>query len=231
MVQPFPSELPSSSSFVSFTVRKQLLLISLINLFFPLPTSWNCPILLLSVISRTVSDRVFLQSLPFLSAPKGRRRPQWETLELTQRFAFGFLFYSRTELQLFHSYTEAAFTDMLLSKQALVTKHLEDFSRCDLMPAQVLEACHYIYEATLKHSGDSRERGCTELIDQLAATLPEVLTFRGVPLNPSDVFAVQNLLERGGYEGQKFCLDLEDSGIQISGLKTLVEHSNIKTYR
>lgn len=115
---------------------------------------------------------------------------------------------------------------MLLSKRALVTKYLRDLSCAELMPAQVLEACHYIYEATLKQS---EERGCTELIAQLAAKLPEALTFRGVPLNPSAVFAVQDVLKRS--DDQKFCLDLEDSGIQIPGLRTLVEHSNIQSYR
>lgn len=120
---------------------------------------------------------------------------------------------------------------MLVGKQALVTKQLEGLLHGDLSPAQVLKAIHYIYEASLMHSDSSRDRGSTELIAHLAANLPEVLTFHGVPLNPPDVFAVQNVLERGGSEGQSFCLDLEDSGIQISGLRTLVGLSNIKTYR
>lgn len=118
---------------------------------------------------------------------------------------------------------------MLRSKRALVTKYLKDLSCADLMPAQVLEACHYIFEATQKQSGDSWERSCTELIAQLAAKLPEVLTFRGVTLSPSAVLAVQDVLKRSN--DQKFCLDLEDSGIQIPGLRTLVEHSNIQSYR
>lgn len=118
---------------------------------------------------------------------------------------------------------------MLRSKRALVTKYLRDLSCADLMPAQVLEACHYFYEATQKQSGDSGERGCTELIAQLAAKLPEALTFRGVSLNPSTVLAVQDVLKRS--DDQKFCLDLEDSGIQIPGLRTLIEHGNIQSYR
>lgn len=118
---------------------------------------------------------------------------------------------------------------MLLSKRALVTKYLRDFSCADLMPAQVLEACHYMHEATQKQSGDSGERGCAELIAQLAAKLPEVLTFRGVSLNPSAVLAVQDVLERS--DDQEFCLDLEDSGIQVPGLRTLVEHGKIQSYR
>lgn len=180
---------------------------------------------------RTVSDRTFLQTLPSLSGQRGRRRPKREELNLTQRFAFGLLFHNRTELQRFHLCTEAAFRDVLASKQDLITKHLEGFLHSDLSPAQVLEACHYVYEASLTHGDSSRDGDRRQMIAKLAAKLPEVLTFQGVPLNPADVFAVQNVLKSGGSEGQDFCLDLVDSGIKISGLRTLVGLSNINTYR
>lgn len=120
---------------------------------------------------------------------------------------------------------------MIASKQALVTKHLEGLSKGDLSPAQVLEACHYVYEASLIHGEWNGHSGNTELIAHLALSLPEVMAFRGVPLNPSDVFVVQHVLEMAESEGRSFCLDLEDSGIQISGLKALVGLSNIITYR
>ncbi|KAM7372233.1 hypothetical protein PAMP_009414 [Pampus punctatissimus] len=182
-------------------------------------------------LSRTVSDRTFLQTLPFHSGPKGRRRPQREELELTQRFAVGLLFHNRTELQRLHLYTETTFRNMVVSKQSLVTKHLEGLSHVNLSPAQVLEACHYVYEASFTHGGNSRDNGGTRLAAHLAANVPEVLTFHRVSLNPPDTFVVQNVLERGGTEGRSFCLDLEDSGIQISGLRALVGLSNINTYR
>ncbi|XP_031176709.1 uncharacterized protein ciita isoform X2 [Sander lucioperca] len=182
-------------------------------------------------LSRTVTDRAFLQTLPFQSGQKGRRRPQREELELTQRFAVGLLFYNRTELQRLHSYTETAFRDMVAAKQALVTKHLEGLSHGDLNPAQVLEACHYVYEVSSTHGDGSRNSGSTQLVAHLAANLPEVLTFHGVPLKPSDMFPVQNILERGGTKGRQFCLDLENSGIQISGLRSLVGLNNINTFR
>ncbi|XP_059203811.1 MHC class II transactivator isoform X2 [Centropristis striata] len=182
-------------------------------------------------LSRTVSDRAFLPTLPFQSGQKGRRRPQREELDLTQRFAVGLLYHDRTELQRLHSYSETVFRDMLAAKQALVTKHLEGLSFGDLSPAQVLEACHYVYEASSTNADGSRDNGSESLVAHLAANLPEVLTFHGVPLKPSDVFAVQNVLERGGTEGRRFCLDLEDSGVQISGLRALVGLNNINTYR
>uniref|UniRef100_A0A665W495 Class II, major histocompatibility complex, transactivator n=1 Tax=Echeneis naucrates TaxID=173247 RepID=A0A665W495_ECHNA len=159
---------------------------------------------------RTVSDRTFLQTLPFQSGPRGRRRHHREEFELTQRFAVGLLFHNRTELQRLDSNTETSFRDMLINKQALVTKHLEGLSYSDLSPSQVLEACHYVYEAR---------------------NLPEVLTFHEVTLKPPDVFTVQNVLEWGGTEGRSFHLDLEDSGIQVSGLKALVGLNSINRYR
>ncbi|XP_029292596.1 MHC class II transactivator isoform X2 [Cottoperca gobio] len=182
-------------------------------------------------LSRTITDRAFLQTLPFQTGQKARRRPQREELELTQRFAVGLLFHNRTELQRLHSYTERAFRDMVAAKQALVTKHLMGLSHGDLSPTQVLEACHYVYEASSTHGDGSRDTGSTRLVAHLAASLPEFLTFYGVPFMPPDVFAVQNVLERGGAEGRRFCLNLEDSGIQISGLRALVGLNNINTYR
>ncbi|KAF3700368.1 MHC class II transactivator [Channa argus] len=182
-------------------------------------------------LSRTVSDRIFLQTLPFQSGPKGRRRPQREEHELTQRFAVGLLFHNRSELQRLNSYTETAFGDMLASKQALVTKHLEGLSHGDLSPAQLLEVCHHVYEASFTNGEDRRDTVSTRLATHLAANLPEVLTFHGVPLNPPDVFTVQKVLERGGTQGRSFCLDLEDSGIHVSGLRALVGLNNINTYR
>uniref|UniRef100_A0A3Q2X6W0 Class II major histocompatibility complex transactivator n=1 Tax=Haplochromis burtoni TaxID=8153 RepID=A0A3Q2X6W0_HAPBU len=156
------------------------------------------------------NDQILLWANPFLQR-KGRRRPQREELELTQRFAVGLLFHNRTELQRFHTHTETAFRDMVANKQGLVTKHLEGLSYADLTPSQILEACHYVYEAT----------GRTRLVTHLAANLPEFLTFHGVQLSPPDVFTVQKALEQGGTEGRRFCLDLEDSGIQICGLRAL----------
>lgn len=167
-----------------------------------------------------MSDRTFLQTLPLQSGPKARRRPQREEQELTHRFALGLLFHAGAELQRGRVRADAASKDAMAHKQGLVTKHLEALSYSDLSPAQILEACHYVYEANV-----------TPLANHLATNIPEDLTFRGIPLSAPDVFVVQKVLERGGAEGRKFCLDLEDSGIQICGLKALVGLSNINTYR
>ncbi|KAM4534840.1 MHC class II transactivator [Fundulus diaphanus] len=182
------------------------------------------------VFSRAVTERSFLQTLPFQSGAKGRRKPQREELELTQRFAVGLLFHNTTKLQRLHSLSDAAFRDIVASRQALVMKHLEGLSFGDLSPAQVLEVCNYVYEASFTHKESGQDTG-GKMLAHLAVQLPEFLTFRGVPLSPPDVFTVENALSKGGAEGRSFCLDLEDSGIPICGLKALVGLSNINTYR
>lgn len=151
-------------------------------------------------------------------------------MELTQRIAAGLLFHNRTELQSLHSYSETVFRDMVASKQAMVMKHLEGLCFGDLNSAQILEVCNYVYEASFTHQESGKDTSA-KMLTHLASNLPELLTFRGVPLNPPDVFAVQNALRMGGTEGRSFCLDLEDSGIQICGLRSLVALGNINTYR
>ncbi|KAF7641994.1 hypothetical protein LDENG_00266610 [Lucifuga dentata] len=178
-------------------------------------------------LSRTVSARTFLQTLPLQAGVKARRRPQREEQDLTYRFAVGLLFQNRAKPQRGHANAYSFSTCTPPSKQALVTKHLEDLSHSELSPAHILEACHCVYEAGIMHgvSGDEL------LANHLAMNIPQVLPFRGIPLSPPDVFAVQNVLERGGAEGRRFCLDLENSGIQICGLKALVGLRNISSYR
>ncbi|XP_068615157.1 MHC class II transactivator-like [Brachionichthys hirsutus] len=177
-------------------------------------------------LSRIVSERTFLQILAFQSGTRGRRHPQRVELELTQRFAVGILFQDWTELQGLHSYSETA-----VSRQATVAEFLKELSYGDLSPVQVLQACHYIYEAFPTHCDGSADSGRVKLFAQLGKTFPEVLTFHGVPLNPADVFAVQNLLQGNEAQSRSFFLDLEDSGIQISGLRALLGLDSINTYR
>uniref|UniRef100_A0A667W8M2 Class II, major histocompatibility complex, transactivator n=1 Tax=Myripristis murdjan TaxID=586833 RepID=A0A667W8M2_9TELE len=166
-------------------------------------------------LSRTVAERTFLpQVLPSPSGPRGRRRPQREELELTQRFAIGLLFPSRTQLQR-HLGSDVLSKDTVLAKRVSVTQHLEGHCNADLSPAQILDV----------YSGGMRLAG------HLARKLPEVLTFRGVPLGPPDAFVVRKVLEQAGAEGKRFCLGLEDTGIQIAGLRAMMELSNINTYR
>ncbi|KAM9843033.1 MHC class II transactivator [Aulostomus maculatus] len=180
-------------------------------------------------LSRSVSDRTFVLTLPFQSGLKGRRRSQREERELTQRFAVGLLFHKKKELQRLNQ--NKALSDIVITKKALVNKHLMGLSHGNLGPVQVLEACHCVYEASFTHGSSGSDTEGTKLAAHLAAKLPEVLTFQGVSLSPPDMFVVQSILNKGGTGGRQFSLNLEDSGIQISGLKALVALSNINTYR
>ncbi|XP_078807560.1 uncharacterized protein ciita isoform X3 [Oryzias latipes] len=182
-------------------------------------------------LSRIVSDRSFLQALPFQMGTKWRRRPKREELELTQRIVVGLLFHKKKKLQLLHSHTETVFRNTLISRQGLVAKHLAGLSYSDLGSAQVLELCHYVYEASVSQESSGRDPGGTKLATQLAENLPESLRFNGVPLSPPDVFTIKNALLTGAAEGRSFCLDFENTGIQISGLRALVSLNNINSFR
>ncbi|RVE69296.1 hypothetical protein OJAV_G00076330 [Oryzias javanicus] len=182
-------------------------------------------------LSRNVSDRSFLQALPFQTGAKCRRRPKKEELELTQRIVVGLLYHKKEKLQLLHSHTETVFRNMLTSRQGLVAKHLAGLPYSNLVSAQVLELCNYVYEASVSQESGGREAGGTKLATQLAENLPESLRFNGVPFSPPDVFTVKDALQRGGAEGKSFCLDLENTGIQISGLRALVSLNNISSFR
>uniref|UniRef100_A0A3B3CMI5 Class II, major histocompatibility complex, transactivator n=1 Tax=Oryzias melastigma TaxID=30732 RepID=A0A3B3CMI5_ORYME len=179
----------------------------------------------------TQDNRSFLQALPFQTGAKCRRRPKKEELELTQRIVVGLLYHKKEKLQHLHSQTETVFRNTLTSRQGLAAKHLAGLSYSNLVPAQVLELCNYVYEASVSQESSKKGAGGTKLATQLAENLPESLRFNGVPFSPPDVFAMKDALRRGGAEGRNFCLDLENTGIQISGLRALMSLNNINSFR
>lgn len=179
---------------------------------------------------RNVSERHFLQALPALSGPKGRRRHQIEEQGLTQRFAVSLLFHNRTLLQGLLSFTKTSFKNTV-SKQTLVAKQLQGLLYGDLSPAQILEVCHCMHEASTTYGEGNRGSCSAQLVSHMVENLPAFLSFCGIPLRPPDVFTVKYILEKGGAQGRGFRLDLEDTGIQVSGLKSVVGLNNIKTYR
>ncbi|XP_077415422.1 MHC class II transactivator [Vanacampus margaritifer] len=175
-------------------------------------------------MARNVWSQNPLQNILSQSCQKGRRRSQGEVQELTRRFAFGILFLKRTELRRLH-------LDVNSDKRILLAKRFVGLSLADLCPDQVLEVCHYVFEASFSHenvNGDSDE---APLANHLAANLSEVLTFHGVPLGPPDVYVVQKILERAENGGQTVSLDLENTGIPIPGLRSLVGLGSCSTYR
>ncbi|XP_057674006.1 MHC class II transactivator isoform X2 [Corythoichthys intestinalis] len=173
--------------------------------------------------ARNVCPQNLLQNLFSQSAATGRQRPQGEAQELTQRFALGIMFLPRSELRRLH-------LDINSSRRALFTKHLTGLTLTNLCPDQFLELCHYIFEAGLLHDNNS-DIGEARLATYLVENLPEVLTFRGIPLGPPDAYVVQKILERAENGSRAFSLDLEDTGIPISNLRSLVGLGSCSTYR
>uniref|UniRef100_A0AAV2KGF2 BTB domain-containing protein n=1 Tax=Knipowitschia caucasica TaxID=637954 RepID=A0AAV2KGF2_KNICA len=180
-------------------------------------------------LSLTLQSSIFKKTLSFRceTSTKGRRRPLREEFELTQRFAVGLLFQNRADLLWLHP--DDNLNNILLIKQTSLFTHIRNHKFRLLKPSQILNLCHFIYEGSLTTFGQSADTTTSRLARQVFDSLPENLTFNGVPLTPADVHAIKNIVEYG--EEQRFSLDLTDSGIQVSGLRSLVGLNTVKTYR
>ncbi|XP_054616375.1 MHC class II transactivator isoform X2 [Dunckerocampus dactyliophorus] len=168
-------------------------------------------------LSRNFEYNHFIQNLLIQSRPKGRRRLQIEVQELTQRFVVGIMFLHRTQHRRLH-------LDIKPQKRDFVTNHLKRFSLAALAPGQALEACHYLFESGFAHGNRSSDSGEAQVVTHKP---PKVLAFHSVPLSPLDAFVVQKILEKA----EPFSLDLQNTGIQISGLRSLVSLGICRTYR
>ncbi|KAL0992539.1 hypothetical protein UPYG_G00094690 [Umbra pygmaea] len=166
-------------------------------------------------ISKCVSDRTLISQI--LPQPRGRRRLHPESLDLAQRFAVGLLFRKKAELRDLAILDDLAF-DAVVAKQLAVASHLKNLHNIhNLTPARLLETFHCVYE-----TGEAR---------QLLPNLPDILSFRRVPLFPPDAVVVWTLLEQCRTQKRKFCLWLEDTGLSVSGLRLLTGLNNINSYR
>uniref|UniRef100_A0A4W5RAY8 Uncharacterized protein n=1 Tax=Hucho hucho TaxID=62062 RepID=A0A4W5RAY8_9TELE len=181
-----------------------------------------CSILLCSTLLHfTLLCFTLLRSTLLYSTlqPRGRRRPQGECLDLAQRFAVGLLFRNKAELRDMATLDTGAM-NVVVAKRAAVISHLENLHHGDLSPARLLEACHCVYET-----------GDVHLVRHLVRNLPELLSFQGVPLCPTDAFVVWNLLDRCRALRRRFCLGLEDTGLRMTELQLLTGLNNIHSYR
>ncbi|KAG7279466.1 hypothetical protein CRUP_038239 [Coryphaenoides rupestris] len=146
-----------------------------------------------------------------------RQRPQKEEFNLVQRFSIGTLFLSPGN--------RSVSKDTVVSKQAALVKYLEEvLGHGELSSAPLLDVCHYIYESGVG-SGDRLLAGVLDTI------FLREMRFQGVRMWPSDVYVLGKVLEQVGTGGAGICLDLEDTGIQTSGILSLLGLSNIVTYR
>ncbi|XP_061837586.1 MHC class II transactivator isoform X2 [Nerophis lumbriciformis] len=175
-------------------------------------------------LSRNCEYNYFIRNILFTSGPKRRRRVQREVQELTRRFVVGIAFLPRTQHRRLH-------LDINPKKLDLVTNYLGGFPFADLAPGQILEACHYVFESVFSQSNKSSDNGAARLVGHLVANLPEALTFHSVQLGPPDVYTVQKILEKTEHRRKRFSLDLQNTGVQTSGIRSLVGLGCCSTYR
>ncbi|XP_055022497.1 LOW QUALITY PROTEIN: MHC class II transactivator, partial [Boleophthalmus pectinirostris] len=187
--------------------------------------SWANPFLqsYLAAINLSLSSSAFVKILSFQTGSKGRRRQQREEFELTQRFAVGLLFQKQDELLWLQPAKNLDKT--VVTKQNTLINHLRYLQFGHLRPSQILDLCHFVYEGSFTRCGSSKLAG------YILKNLPEKLIFNGVPLCPADGYAIKNILEHGNSKERRFSLDLQDCGIQVAGLRSLVGLDSIGTYR
>ncbi|XP_055079365.1 MHC class II transactivator [Periophthalmus magnuspinnatus] len=177
----------------------------------------------LAAVHLSLSSSAFVKTLSFQSGSKGRRRQQREEFELTQRFAVGLLFQNQDDL-LWLQPTNNLNSTMVTKQNALI-KHLKHLQFGHLRPSQILDLYYFVYEGSFTHCRSSK------LAKHILKNFPERLTFNGVPLCPADIHVIKNFMQHGGDEERRFSLDLQNCGIQVSGLKSLVGLDAIRTYR
>ncbi|XP_048101655.1 MHC class II transactivator [Alosa alosa] len=167
------------------------------------------------VLSESVSDKALVNQTMSTSR---RRRLQCEWLGMMQQFTAGLLFQKSKlpECGIAHSTT----TSGRSAKKKAVEAHLDSLKSGEMAPARLLELCHCVYET-----------GSKKLAKQLVKNLPDTVSLCGAQLTPPDVYVLWYLLQDTKALKRQFCIDLQDTGITLSGLKELVGLNCITSYR
>ncbi|KAG9334915.1 hypothetical protein JZ751_006312 [Albula glossodonta] len=167
--------------------------------------------------SPDVSDRTMLAQM---AGQPRKRRLQADWLESMCRFTVGLLFQKRVLFQDWFPNSGASRGRGTAAKKTEVTAHLKRQKPCELSPGKLLELCHCVYE-----TGDPK------LGKRLVKSLPENLSFSGTPLDPPDVFVLRRLLLNAKSAKRSFSLDLQETGINVPGLKELLGLKCISSFR
>ncbi|NWI99104.1 C2TA protein, partial [Crypturellus undulatus] len=149
----------------------------------------------------------------YLSFPSKKKKPHnW--LELVPRFLAGLLF-----LQDDPDFCCLLNKDIKqpVKKQKTLLKYIRRLQIDNLCPERLLELFHCIYETENNY-----------LLQHVALRLNPELSFLGVVLTPPDVHVLYSILERSRKE---FSLDLQNSRIDMQGLKDLVGLKNVTSFR
>uniref|UniRef100_A0A8B9NY90 NACHT domain-containing protein n=1 Tax=Apteryx owenii TaxID=8824 RepID=A0A8B9NY90_APTOW len=149
----------------------------------------------------------------YLSFPSKKKKP-YNWLDLVPRFLAGLLF-----LQDDPDFCSLLNKDVKQStkKQKTLLKYIKRLQINDLCPERLLELFHCIYETQNNY-----------LLEHVALRLKPELSFLGVVLTPPDVHVLYSILKRSRKE---FSLDLQNSSIDMQGLKDLVGLKNVASFR
>uniref|UniRef100_A0A8C4SFL7 Class II major histocompatibility complex transactivator n=1 Tax=Erpetoichthys calabaricus TaxID=27687 RepID=A0A8C4SFL7_ERPCA len=142
-----------------------------------------------------------------------KKKPHQEWLDVVRRFLVGLLFQNE----------EGHLSRLIMKHEDLETKkdaileYIKKVRLSELLSNRLLEYCHCVYETKNE-----------DVIQHVAKNLPPELSFRGTCLAPLDVFVLQHLLR---VSNTQFILDLQETGINLLGMKRLVELENVTAFR
>ncbi|NXQ84614.1 C2TA protein, partial [Nyctibius grandis] len=149
----------------------------------------------------------------YLSFPSKKKKP-YNWLDLVPRFLAGLLF-----LQDDPYFCSLSKNDVKQStkKQKTLLKYIRRLQMNDLCPERLLELLHCIYETQSNY-----------LLQHVALRLKPDLSFLGIVLTPPDVHVLHSIFKMSKKE---FSLDLQNSSIDMQGLKDLVGLKNVASFR
>ncbi|XP_050630158.1 MHC class II transactivator isoform X4 [Macaca thibetana thibetana] len=163
-------------------------------------------------LSGEIKDKELPQ---YLALTPRKKRPYDNWLEGVPRFLTGLIFQPRARcLGALVGPSATAFTDR---KQKVLARYLKRLQPGTLRARQLLELLHCAHEA--------EEAGIWQHVVQ---ELPARLSFLGTRLTPPDAHVLGKALEAAG---QDFALDLRSTGIDPSGLGSLVGLSCVTHFR
>ncbi|XP_058537102.1 MHC class II transactivator isoform X2 [Ochotona princeps] len=170
----------------------------------------------LGAIWLALSCEVKDKELPqYLALTPRKKRPYDNWLEGVPRFLTGLLFQPRARcLAALMGSEVAAVVDR---KQKVLTRYLKRLQPGTLRARRLLELLHCAHEA--------EEAGIWQ---HVVRELPARLSFLGTRLTPPDVHVLARALEAAGRD---FSLDLRSTGIDPSGLASLVGLTHVGSFR
>ncbi|NXA37464.1 C2TA protein, partial [Eudromia elegans] len=162
------------------------------------------------VLAEEVKDKSLTK---YLSFPSKKKKP-YNWLDLVPRFLAGLLFFQDDP-----DFCSLSNKDVKqpTKKQKTLLKYIRRLQIDNLCPERLLELFHCIYETQNNY-----------LLQHVALRLNPELSFLGVVLTPPDVHVLYSILERSRKE---FSLDLQNSSIDLQGLKDLVGLKNVASFR